>query len=320
MIPFSDDSRTGFELELLAPEGRSRFTLAEELARRFHGRVEHGFKYASAGRTPEGQPVCELSPAWRVVRPDGSVVASLVEDLTIREGVTASGPGVGTKLLMDDVRLAMWAESKSWVESPRFLLNALCSTFNGILDERVVRDPWGQALAVVVPSDAGRERVCEIVTSPLLRHERRDVVKALMEVALGQGFRIPVEAALHAHLDRGPWMETARLKRLILALSSEREALQAALQPNPRCTQVGPFPADVVRVATEAPDDLPFGAFCAALEMAGLKRALDFNLLGVVRKFPKHPTIEVRCLRMQENPDAMVDDVERVEQVIARCA
>jgi hypothetical protein len=82
---------------------------------------------------------------------------------------------------------------------------------------------------------------------------------------------------------------------------------------------VGPFPPDVTRVAAEAPDELPFAQLCAALELAGLKRALDFNLLGVVRRFPRHPTVEIRCLRMQEDAGAMVDDVERVEDAMREC-
>ena len=68
------------------------------------------------------------------------------------------------------------------------------------------------------------------------------------------------------------------------------------LEPNPRCRKLGPFPPDVVRVAKTATADLSFETLAAGLLLGGLHRAVDLNLLGLVERYPKQPTIEVRCL------------------------
>lgn len=157
-------------------------------------------------------------------------------------------------------------------------------------------DPWGLPLVRWHEVSAERARVCELVLRPLSPKELAPTLRRVMKVARSLGFTVPVEAAIHAHFDAAPFRSTPALRRLVLDWSARRASLLRALEPNPRCRKLGPFPADVVRVAQAATDDLPFETLAAGLLLGGLHRAVDLNLLGLVERYPKQPTIEVRCL------------------------
>ncbi|MEW5849606.1 MAG: amidoligase family protein [Myxococcota bacterium] len=330
-LPSHPDLRAGFELELLAPSGRGRHALAQALARRVGGAVRYGFKYISEGTTPEDRPICHLTPAYRVLDAQGGVHVTLVDDITIREQLEASAPPGehGYRVVMDDLRLALWLERVAWVEEPRLelMLRSVVETFNVTLPPRpldegrhVVRDPFGNTVCVVEPTGGERERVCEVVTRPLTRAERRAVLTEILDVAKDLGFVAPVEAALHVHLDRAPWMETRRLTQLIVDHSVLRPMLITEWQPNPRCRLLGPFPPHVLRVAEEAPGDLPFAELCAALDLAGATKSSDINILGVIRPYPKQPTLEVRSLPMTLDADSLLESVARVERFLDESA
>ena len=106
------------------------------------------------------------------------------------------------------------------------------------------------------------------------------------------------------------------LRRLVLKWSEERERWLATLKPNPRCRKLGPFPPDVVRVAREATDDLPFSTLAAGMLLGGLHRAIDVNVLGVVERYPKQPTVEVRCLPGSLDAEATLTRLSLVDQFL----
>ncbi|MDP2271805.1 MAG: amidoligase family protein [Archangium sp.] len=287
----------GLELELLAPAGKTRFDLARALAKQAGGALRLSFKYHGQGVLPDGRPDCHLTPAARVlVR--GKWFASVVDDPTIVDDL-ARTPEFMRAARTDDVRLAAWIE-----RSCPGHFRPLQKTFAATEDEAGFVDPWGQPLVRWHHVSAERARVCEVVLRPLGQKELAPTLRRVMKLATSLGFTVPAEAAVHAHFDAAPFRSTASLRRLVLAWSKERAVYLSRLKPNPRCRKLGPFPPDVVRVATEATDELPFETLAAGLLLAGLHRAVDLNLLGLVERFPKQPTIEVRCLPGSLDPEA----------------
>lgn len=288
----------GIEFEWLLPPGRTRLDLARALARAFGGRLLHGWKYASRRALPDGRPDCELTPAFRVLDSSGVPLFTLVDDVTIERDLDSSNRGVAPRLRTDDVRLALWAESISW--SPKRGVEA---TLQHVIREFRLRreegrfiDPWGHPLLIEDTESAERLRVCELVTRPLRIKELDSVLPRALEAAQKLGCTLPHESATHLHLDAKPWRTTATLRRLILGYASARGVLQTALTPNPACRKLGPFPAKVIEVARRAPDELEFRTFATALSLAGAIKGLDMNLLGIIERHPRQPTLEVRCL------------------------
>ncbi len=318
--------RVGIELELLAPPGQTRFHIAGALARATGGRVLYGLKHVVERVTPDGRPVCSLSLAARVLDADGAARFDLVDDVTLREHAAEPGEGPARgapleRVVMDDVRLSKWLERRSFVAARpdvREALKPLLEVFGATHDEGrgTVLDPWGQVLAVVDNEPTAHARVCEIVTRPLPARgpERDEAVRAALAAAAGCA--VPAAAALHVHVDAGPWRSTPALRALVLAWADRRDELLARLRPNPRCKKLGPFPADVVRVARECPSDLPFSTLAAALKLAGANKELDVNLLGVIEPWPVQPTLEVRCLPMSTDPAAVLASVDAALAVL----
>ncbi|MFT3710908.1 MAG: amidoligase family protein [Archangium sp.] len=293
--------RVGIELELLAPQGSSRETLARALAKATKKKLEFGFKFHGAGFLDDGRPDCRLTDAVRIPG-----VASFVDDPTI--SVSAhSGDGSGQRARADDVRIALWAERRCWASSRAHRLTPFRTDFDALLITGRVLDPLGHPLLVLEDDERGRERVCEVVLAPLARPALKKTLRLVTELATDLGFTVPREGATHAHYDAKPFRSTRALRSLILEYTKQRDALAQKLTPNPHCTKLGPFPPDVIRVAREADDETEFSTFCAALLLAGLKREVDLNLLGAVENFPKQPTIEFRALPATLDAEAIFE-------------
>lgn len=321
-LPFSDESRTGVELELLAPPGSTRREVALALAGGDSARVEAGFKYYGPGQRDEaGRSVCLLTPAFRVLNPDGTLAATVVDDPTVRVGLRPGlPPSLGPCLQTDDVRLAKWIERRCWSASEALeqKLSPLTESFEGRWSRDRLVDRYGHTLVRTAPERhvSDSERVCELVIPPLRREERAARWASLFGAAAAAGAALLPEGALHLHLDAGPWRTTRRLA----ALLRSTEALRAATQSRRQSRFTGPLAPDVLRVAREADPELPFEVFAAALLLAGAKKFCDLNVLGAIEEFPVHPTLELRYFDPTLDARVLVSTVERVETFLLELA
>lgn len=333
--PFGPDSRTGYELELLAPEGKGRVDLAFALAERVGGAVRYGFKYQSPGRARSGTPICDLTPAYRVLDASTRELCTLVDDITIKDGLDRSAPTRDGlyRVVLDDLRLALWLERKAWAPrpDPASTLAPLLRTFDGELlapgepparhpDHRAAVDPYGHTLGVVALYAGDRERPCEVVTRPFARGEREEKLALLLDTARELGFTVPKEAALHLHLDNAPWRSKPRLRQLILDFSAARPLLWEELRPNPECTRLGPLHERIVNAARDndgAPDDQ---AFRRAIRSVGPTKYADINITGLTHDRPRHPTLEFRCLPMTLDAARVLERTEQVEGFLREVA
>ncbi len=325
-LPFGPASLTGFELELLAPPGITRRELTLRIAGGEPRRVEAGFKYFSLGeRDPAGRPVCLLTPAFRALGEDGNPLVTVVDDPTVRAGLRPQvAASLGIWLRTDDVRLAKWIEQHCWSssEDPQVKLAPLARCFQGSWFRDRLVDRFGHSLVIPAAERtvSDSERVCEVVTRPLSREHRREVLTAVLEAAAALGCTVPQDGGLHLHLDRDPWMSTRRLSALLLRAHQPGAGLREAARTTRRSRHLGPPPEDVLRVAREAPAELSFEVFAAALQLAKVSKHRDLNVLGAVEQFPLHPTIEVRCIEPTLDPQALFDAVERVEAFLRKVA
>ncbi len=309
--------RVGLELEWLAPPGATRDDLARALAKTFRGALRFGWKYHGHGHFPDGRPDCHLTPASRV-DVQGAWLASFVDDPTLIDDLaptTATQRAART----DDVRLAGLAE-RQWSRSPALeaRLAPLARLFGGEVADDGALDAWGHPLTRWHEVSAERARVCEVVLRPLAPKERGPVLRRVTKAARALGFTVPAESATHAHYDAAPFRSTAVLRQVVLDWHAQGAHWRRRLEPNPRCRKLGPFPSEVVRVARAATDPtLPFETFAAALLLAGLRREVDVNLLGVVERHPKQPTLELRCLPGSLEADELLARLAVADALVA---
>lgn len=297
----------------MAPPGSSRL----DLARSFEQEILYGFKSLSLEVDDRGEWLgsCELLPSYRVGQR-----FTLVDDFSIHQELDKSAPAQGWRAIFDDARLALLAEGKLLSQKPESLLAQMVELFAGKLEEppdlpqmRTLYDPAGHLVAVIAPYAEERERVCEVVTRPLTKAERRRELQDILQRAVQLGFQGACEGAVHVHFDGQKWRDSGRLCRLILAWEETREELLQQWMPNPvTASWRGPFPQQVLQVARQG-QHLPFEQLCLQLAQAGVRKRSDLNLLGLIRPRHRQVTLEARVFPVHLEVDELLHKVEQLE-------
>ncbi|MDH4363055.1 MAG: amidoligase family protein [Acidimicrobiia bacterium] len=318
-------TRVGVEIELLAPPGSSRFALAEALATELGGAVTPGFhRDTEASSDPRHPRIHHLSQSVTVTGPDGRPRCRLVDDTTIRDELdTAAPPRPGRyRVLADDPRLIRLAERHLRPGAP---IDAVLAPLAELFGTAVlplsrgrfrVDDAGGSTVAMVVPQAGERERVCEIVTAVIDRDHRRALAE-LLEPAARAGFGVPVEAAVHVHLDAEPFRNGPRLGHLVRLFAERGPELRARFATNRRCRRLGPPPGALVALVNEPGfSERPWPAIEAALAGVGLTKYADVNLVNLWRRTPGKDTVEIRILPGSIDPDAIVAHLAAIEALV----
>jgi hypothetical protein len=315
--------RTGFEIELLAPPGRSRRTLAVALAGRCGGRVRPVWHHDSEPSLVPGLGrFLHLTRGFEVRRPDGALLCTLVDDVTLLAGLDprAPAPPGWYRILSDEPRLLRLLAAQCDPAGPiESALDAAARLWgSGVRrhgDVYRLDDPAGATVALAAPQGAERERPCEIITPPLAAGHAA-ALEELLGPARELGFTVPREAAVHLHVDGAPFREPHALANLVRLFAHWRDALRTVLQTNPACRRLAPLPEPLVAAVRGVPSTAELRR--AAAE-GGLTKFFDVNLTQVLTDAPVRDTVEVRILPGAIEAGPIVDRAGLVELLLDRC-
>jgi hypothetical protein len=315
--------RTGFEIELMAPPGLSRQTLAMDLADRCGGRVQPVWHHDSEPSLVPGLGrFRHLTRGFEVRRRDGELLCTLVDDVTLIAGLdprTAAAPG-WFRILSDDPRLlsllAAHSDPGGTIETALDRAARLWgSTVQRHGDVYRLDDPAGATIALAAPQGGERERPCEVITPPLTR-DHHAALEELLGPARELGYTVPHEAAVHLHLDGAPFRQPHALANVVRLFAHWREPLRALLRTNPACRRLAPLPEPLVSAVAGLPsyDDLR-----KAAADGGLTKFFDVNLTQLLTDTPIRDTIEIRILPGAIDADDIVNRAGLVELLLDRC-
>jgi hypothetical protein len=333
--------RIGFEIELLAPKGANRRTLADRISAEQGGHVSRFFHTDSEPSLVPGMGhFWHLTPGFAVHDQQGAQIASLVDDITIMAGLAgdreraAASPGRPEsdehlyRFLSDDGRLLRLVADHTPPDTPfsRVLDDAAAlfgSTVETVGVVRRLRDRAGASIALATSLAAGRERPCEIVTPPLSR-DHETALEALLRPARELGFTVPLEAAVHLHVDAAPFRSASAFSNLVRLFGHWRDALHVVLGTNPACTRLQPLPSRLLELV-EAPDadggseSERWARLQKAARSTGLSKYFDVNLTALLTDTPSRDTVEVRILPGSLSASDVVSRAALVEALLARC-
>jgi Putative amidoligase enzyme len=315
--------RTGFEIELVAPPGSTRRTLADALAHSCGGQVrpvwhEDSEPAAAAGF---GGRFLHLTQGFEVLRDSGATLCTLVDDITIAADLDRSAPAPPGwhRLLTDDLRLLrLLGRHSDPGGSLATSLDRMASLWGSPVEQlgNVYRlETVGATIALAAPAGGERERPCEIVTPPLTE-DHSATLEGLLGPARALGFSIPQEAAVHVHVDGGPFRQAGALANVVRLFAHWREPLHRLLGTNPRCQRLAPLPASLVAAADGRPT---IDTLRAAAKAGGLSKFYDVNLIQLLSDTPLRDTLEVRILPGAIDGAAVVAGAAVVERLLDRC-
>lgn len=295
----------GVELELLAPRGSSRRTLAEHYARAGRGTVRPFFHPQSELSLVPNTPVFEnLTLGFEALDATGASLARCVDDLTLMEDLdreTPPRPG-WFRVISDDRRLLELVARHGRADAgPLEAVASVADLFGttpDVFPDGIVRvtDRNRSPIAIASLLPGERERPCEIVTPPLQAdHAAR--LTALLEPARALGFTLPVESATHIHFDGAALCAPRAFRNLVRLIETYGPALKNLVGTNPRCRRLGGWPSALHDVV-ESPDfvEQPWADAKAQLEECELTKYCDVNLKNIVHDIPNKHTIEFRIL------------------------
>ncbi len=315
--------RTGFEIELMAPPGVSRRTLATELAGRCGGRVRPVWHSDSEPSLVPGLGrFLHLTQGFEVRRPDGAPLCTLVDDITLLAGLdprAAAAPG-WFRVLTDDARLLRLLARHS---DPGGTIDTALAGAASLWGTEVQRhgdvyrlnDAGETTIALAAPLGGERERPCEIITPPLT-HDHAEFLEELLGPARELGFTVPSEAAVHLHVDGAPFRAPHALANLVRLFAYWRESLRAVLRTNPACRRLAPLPGPLVAAVQGIPS---YDELRTAATEGELTKYFDVNLTQLLTSTPIRDTVEIRILPGAIGAGPIVDRAALVELLLDRC-
>lgn len=326
--------RVGFEIELLAPPGRDRLTLATALAAlRPGGRVRRRFHQESEPSAVPGHPIFHnLTLGFDAVDARGALIARCVDDLTLQADLDRDAPPRPgwLRLVSDDARLLRLAARHAALDGDLDDLASLVAPVAALFGTapepgpggmvRVV-DDLGASVLICAPLPGERERPCELITPPL-DDDRAARLGELVHAAAALDFTLPVEGAAHVHFDAAALRDARVLSDLVRFFAAWGPALGRLVGKPAHLRRAGAWPAALV-------DALSRPAF-AALPWADAERELralapskycDFNLANLAFPTRDKDTFEVRVLPTTLDVDELLAGAALFEAILhALCA
>jgi hypothetical protein len=295
--------KIGFELELLAPKGLSRQSLAETIAHEQGGKVRRFFHPQSEPSKVPGHPLFHnLTLGFEVMDKQGNLIARCVDDLTLQDDLEKTCqplPG-WYRIVSDDLRLLHLIKQQANAADPLSeVLKPIAQLFGTKVEEgtggmfRVI-DEIGSPIAIAAPLPGERERPCELITPPI-ETDHFNKLEFLLKTARDSGFTIPTEAATHFHFDATPLCSTPVFINLVNILWKQGETLRQQVGTNPQCRRLGRWPEELMRLVNSPGfRDLPWPQAQIHLRKLNLSKYCDFNLKNFIHSIPGKNTFEAR--------------------------
>jgi len=308
------DWKIGLEVELLAPRGLSRRTLAEAIAHQCGGSVERFFHIQAEPSLVPNKPVFHnLTLGFRVLDAAGRWRVSCVDDLTLQDDLDRQRPPLPGwyRIVGDEIRLLRLVQAQCEAEaSADSVLEPIARLFHTRLQHQAgmarVADHEDAAIAIAAPLPGERERPCELVVAPLASDHRR-IWGGYLALARDLGFTLPAEGATHLHFDAGPFRAAPVLRNLVRLLAHLQPCLRRMMATNPRCRRLGPWPSQLLeRVNAADFPTLSWERARTALADLSLSKYCDINLLNLARGATDKHTVEIRILPALLDPEAIV--------------
>ncbi|AMO72088.1 amidoligase family protein [Sphingorhabdus sp. M41] len=320
--------KTGFEIELTAPVGKSREDLARALAQKHSGSVQRFFHPQSEPSKVPGQPTFEnLTLGFHWLDTDGQKIASFVDDLTLQADFNkrqAPKP-CWYRIIADDARLLrLVVRHCEAASSSDKVLEPLADLFGTELLPHEsgmsrVMDDRGASVAICAPLPGERERPCEIVTAPIMAgHQEK--LSQLLDEAVAQKFAVPVEGATHVHFDATPLLSAPVIAKLVSLFAKFGAELKQLVGVNTDCVRLGAWPNSLVKLtASEKFQTLGWPEAREAMAGLALSKYCDYNLLNIANENKLKHTFEVRVLPSTLDATQILQATSLFEALLAWC-
>lgn len=318
----------GFEIELLAPAGSSRKTLAAAVAERCGGTVCPFLFPQSEPSLIRGQATFEnLTLGFQVLDSQGRWLANFVDDLTLQKDLDKSRPPKPGwfRIVSDDKRLMQLFENQCDLKLPPYQMMENVAGLFGVQAERAdngaihIADRAGASIAIYAQLPGERERPCEIVTAPI-EDSHYEKLGFILQTARDHGFSIPHEGATHIHFDGARLKSSRTIQSLVIALTHFSESIEQHCRRNPNCTRLGPWPRDLfAAVCDEDFATLTWSQAANKLSGIGLTKFCDHNLVNLISGNRHKPTFEARALGSTLDAEYIINVTSFYKDLLERC-
>ena len=304
-------SRIGFEIELLAPRGKSRFDLADAIAKFYSGRTKRVFHPQAEPINIPNNPIFEnLTLGFEIHSSSDELIALCLDDLTLQADLNKSISPKDNwyRIVSDDSRLLQLVACQVDAELP--ITNALTkiadlyhttveSDSHGM--KRVV-DLAGQTIAIAAPLPGERERACELVTAPI-QNNHQNQLDSLLNIAKSLCFTIPSEGATHLHFEAFEFYSAHVIRNIINLFGAYDKILMALFQTNNKCIRLGEWHHSIYDLV-EKPffPSLTWQKVKDEFKRLPLTKYCNYNLVNIIHEIPEKPTFEVRILPSTLDP------------------
>ncbi|MEL6927882.1 MAG: amidoligase family protein [Cyanobacteria bacterium J06600_6] len=319
------DWQIGIEIELIAPPGLSRSTLAKQLCPK-NGRVERFFHLQSELSQVSTTPVFDnLTPGFAVFDDSGKLIAKCVDDITLKYDCQHSAPPKSGwyRLVSDDRRfLELIIQQCDPNASLSDVLNPLAYLFGTKLESNQGKkmfkavDRQGDSIAIATSLPGERERPCEIVT-PILRDNYRQYLSKLLATATKLDFSIPQEGATHIHFDAAALADTRIFCNLVNLFWTYGKIMRCLVGTNPHCRRLGQLPQSLWLLVNDPTfQQLPWSLAVLQLKQLQLTKYCDFNFKNLVYFTQDKYTLEVRIFPVWLEAESIVMAAELIVSML----
>lgn len=325
MLP-EPEWRTGVEVELLAPRGRTRADVAAAIAEAAGGAVRAVFHRDSEPSAVPGMAAFRhLTRGFDVVDADGAPLCSVVDDVTIVADLDRHAPALPGwhRVVTDDPRLLhLLARTCDPAAGLDHVLDPVAELFGTTVTRagavRRVADADGASVAMAAPLPGERHRPAEIVTPPL-DADHAAALERLLRPARELGCTVPVEAAVHLHYDAAPFRTPVALANVVALVEGWRDALWRLFGTNRACRRLAPPPRPLVDLVPVLRGLGTWEEAVAAVGGIELSKYSDVNLRNVLRAPATGDTLEIRILPGSGSAAGIVGHAALVEGLLQRC-